>query len=128
MRSSSGWLVGWLVGWLTTSATMATGCAGHDEAPIPPAPGDSLAQRQQEVRNGIVDTNNSFPFVSWWNTASGGSCSAVLITPTWILTAGHCITGDSTFSDPLNQTAIQNNINSNYTFFFGVESGIGFSA
>ncbi|MDW8251205.1 MAG: trypsin-like serine protease, partial [Myxococcales bacterium] len=78
---------------------MATGCAGHDEAPAPPSPSNPLGQRQQEVRNGIDDNGNAFAFVGRWvNSVLGGSCSAILITPVWVLTAGHCVTGSGNTS------------------------------
>lgn len=62
-----------------------TGCGSS----AVPEPEGFSAQR---VVGGGVDTTNQFPWVGFLGTPSW-SCSAELITPNWILTANHCITG-----------------------------------
>lgn len=41
----------------------------------------------------MEDVNDTFPYVGWFQNAEGGICSAVLISPLWVATANHCITG-----------------------------------
>jgi hypothetical protein len=119
------WLVGWLVGCLTTSAVTATGCAGHDEGSS--SPQETLGHKKQRVRDGNNDDNNDFPFVGRWvNPTFNTLCSGTLITPTWVLTAGHCVTGST--SQNFSSAVIQNSINGNYTVFFGTQPQTGFSA
>jgi hypothetical protein len=87
-------LVGWLVGWLTASTTVVTGCSDHDDGSRHP-PSERTSFSQNEVRDGTQDTNNELPFVVSYRTPGAGNCSAVLITPTWVLSAAHCFLGQT---------------------------------
>jgi hypothetical protein len=71
-----------------------TGCAGHDENHNAP-PTDPLSTTKREVRSGLEDTQNNYSFVVSYQTPGGGNCSAVLITPTWVLSAAHCFLGQT---------------------------------
>jgi hypothetical protein len=72
-----------------------TGCSDHNTIP-PDSPQEKLVLTQNEVRYGFQDSNNNLPFVVSYRTPTNGVCSAVLITPTWVLSAAHCILGQTT--------------------------------
>jgi Trypsin len=67
---------------------MLGGCAGGSATPP-----DPLGTAKEAVDNGTFDANNQFPWVGQLKLPDGGGCSAELVTPNWILTANHCITG-----------------------------------
>ncbi len=84
--------VAWLVSVLLCACVVACGAESRFEP---------LERREQAVRDGAPDTAGKFPFVGRFNLSPlSGSCSAVLVTPLWVATANHCITGDEFFAAP----------------------------
>src|SRR5262249_46545744 len=61
-----------------------------------------LPRAAHAVGNGTTDVAGQYPYVVHLSFA-GGSCSGVLVTPTWILTANHCVTGDNSCVGGSNQ-------------------------
>lgn len=56
---------------------------------------ENVAEAELAVSNGTFDATDEYPFVGglFWRGEAQPSCSAILITPGWILTADHCIFG-----------------------------------
>jgi hypothetical protein len=61
---------------------------------IPRAVGGGLPDGNSSLTGGKLDHPGEFPFVGYLKLPSG-HCSAVLISPTMVATANHCITGDT---------------------------------
>lgn len=76
-----------------------TGCApvrDSDKSP-PPAPSAlSTGTTTSDVRTGVADATPSVGQIVWPVAALNGqgtTCSGVLVSPTWLVTARHCIVG-----------------------------------
>ncbi len=74
--------------WALTAAVtvIALGCG---RSPEPEKPGVN----QAPVAGGSVDVAGKFEAVAQVNVAGKGNCSGTLVTPLFVLTANHCVTG-----------------------------------
>lgn len=64
----------------------------------PVGTGSGLGEREGAIINGVLETG--YPHIGaltqWWGNQYGGSfCTATLITPTWVITAAHCLEDQS---------------------------------
>lgn len=87
------------VGFVASFVFVAVGCSvGGDDGH------EALATRQQAMNcGGAPDDGNAMNFAPYfrapyaWPNTTSGTCTAVLVTPVWALTANHCVTNaDST--------------------------------
>ena len=90
---------------VVASAGLATGCAS-ESAPSP----ERVASTSEAVAKGTFTGPNLFQFVPLLSipttvtskgTVSGQKCSGILVAPSLVLTANHCITGEPSVSDPI---------------------------
>ena len=72
------------------------------EACASPIPEETLGQVQSAIGGGTIDETNLYPWVGWatfWHPdGTHDSCSVILVTPRRILSANHCVTGDTIWS------------------------------
>ena len=80
---------GWLSLLLLLLIAVAMACGGGDGR----EPEQRLGSTSSAVAGGTLDTTDLFPYVVKFTGPEGGFCSGILITPNWIATANHCITG-----------------------------------
>jgi Trypsin/IPT/TIG domain len=72
----------------------AAGCNdGRGAAP------EALGDAKAAVVDGTFDATSQYPYVGRFESSTG-FCTAELVTPNWILTANHCITGDTNGPNP----------------------------
>lgn len=75
-----------------------SGCVAVDEAELSPAQlaaidAADLGEAQQQIIGGTTTAAGEFPGVAALLIAPMGLCTATLIHPDWLLTAGHCVVG-----------------------------------
>ncbi len=81
------------IGCLVVACSIA-GCSLSDSS-LPP---EQVKEASTKIQNGIIDSTNEFPFVGALtnvNSQTNRFCSGTLITPYWVMTAGHCFTTGS---------------------------------
>ena len=75
---------------LAVGASEMAGCSAS-------APNEALGKTSQAVGNGTDSVRRYAPWLRYTNLEGDVTwCSATLLTPVWVATANHCITGAST--------------------------------